>query len=167
MATKSIALFTLLVACAPRYPKNTMSVHETIVIDTAFTAEQSEAIALAADDWQSATDGLTFTVYEAPCSTFKPTNATCVEPRHSADSHCGESFIGCWTSELIELDTWRMHSNEELRLVATHEIGHSLGLDHSKRGHAMAYRVDLQTPPTCDDIAAFWRQYEVRGSCKN
>lgn len=168
MAPKSVALFALLAACSPlRYPERTFSVHYDLVVDTAFTVAQVEAVADAADDWARATEGLSFTIYNAPCAQFTPDAATCVEPQHSKDFACGgDKFIGCWTEGHIGLDVWKMKKPEELRLVAAHEIGHALGLEHDKSRTAMAYRVDLQSPPTCRDVEKFWKQYEVRGVCK-
>lgn len=167
MATKSIAAFMLLVACTPvSYPERYFSVHYDLIVDTAFTEAETEAIADAADDWAQATEGLTFTVYDKPCASFKLDGATCIEPQRSKDLACGEGkFIGCYTDGHIGLDSWKLDA-VEIRLVAAHEIGHALGLEHDRPKTAMAYRLDLQSPPTCRDIEKFWRQYEVQGVCK-
>ena len=166
MATKSIAAFALLVACAPvRYPDNPVHVEYEVVIDTSFTDAEAEIVARGITDWADATDNLVFKMYQAPCEQYRPAQSICVEAIHTPCGH--DDWWGCWLKDArsIAIDKWKL-TDEELRIIAAHEMGHALGLHHGKRGTAMGYRADLMTLPTCVDIERFWKQYEVRGRCK-
>lgn len=170
VAPRSVLALSLLAACAPRAyePANALHVNFALVVDTSFTDHETEEIARAADEWESATDGLSITVYSAPCDQFLPEHAICVEPKLAIDMPCvcrDSMCDGCWTDGRIELDRSVMQL-PELRQIAVHEIGHSIGLPHNHAHTAMAYRLDIMTPPTCEDIENFWKQYGVRGRCK-
>lgn len=169
VAPRSALVLTALVACAPpQYPSSAMHIGYTVIIDTSFSRAETDAVEEGALDWERATDNLKLDLVEAPC--VSADRAICVTSQSGEGMRCkcgdDEACVGCWTlhDHHIGLDTTAL-SLADLKQVASHEIGHAMGLHHNKSGTVMAPRLGEQRPPTCVDVALLWKQYGLTGRC--
>ncbi len=141
----------------------------TTTIDTAFTADQIEAISAGISEWSAAVPELHLKASIGDCSA--PTaHQVCIHPAYDApdpaDDVIGTTDPGASSNATVWIYVNRIAATgwdvgALTEQTVAHEIGHAVGLKHSGVGQLMAADVpDQAHTVTPADVAQFW---EVRG----
>jgi hypothetical protein len=120
-----------------------------VAIDPAFTAEERLAVDLAVEEWQRAVPTLRLRLVAA-CSLPSPEPLICVSPTTGnwlaasmgADDVLGVTWTGAAGEAEIRLDVARLRESGalyDLTVVTAHELGHAMGLEHSRRLGALMF----------------------------
>jgi hypothetical protein len=141
--------------------------HYTLSISPRFTAEQTDSIIAGATEWSRATVGLTFEFVVSECMHGVLGESVCIHPSDRracnneyasgcATGHPGDG-IAIITAEIAAQAADDVEGKAVFHHTAMHELGHAMGLAHSKPGTLM--NGDYWTAAdhvTSDDVAQFW-----------
>lgn len=154
-----------------------MEVHKTVYVDSEFTEEEFMIIQEAADEWAQETNNLaTFDVYygieDGLYNKIKhdPNSLLVVKSNSetplvkSLDKLIKGEVLGFFLKELevqsILLVNDRMLGDHYYKAVVIHEMGHSIGLPHTRDEESIMYRsMNYVYYLTKSDIRWFCRAY--------
>lgn len=151
--------------CLAQLPPST---HYDVVVDADFSQGEMLTIMNALDEWQWA-EGVdfNFSVQHEPFPEVRDMHeySIYITGRDGVyfqlgQSSCGPDAVGCTRinktqqSSLIVLDTDVLDGKNGLE-VATHEIGHALGLLHIKQHSVMYWEINGVSQLTCQDLQEF------------
>lgn len=158
-----IAAALCLSACTNAEPPPT---GYSVAMDPAFTADQTEALVAAFEDWKAAIPELKLTYTVAACTQPAP-QQVCVHPvtapPDTSQEIIGETYPGPAASADVYVFVDRMQpvgaattQAQLLQQTMAHELGHAMGLRHAAAGTLMAADAAEQSPTvTADDVAQF------------
>lgn len=159
MKLSLIVLLLALLASACNWQVNPTH-HYNLDIETGFTANQYGMVIDAADRWTAATDGfITFGLigYRGDPTTITVTGMSVAD----LDAKYGDGYAGMcqWTGG-ENSDLYLSNNVDDIKFehIAEHELGHSLGLDHTGPGTVMCKSIGCSSQDiTCADVEQFCR----------
>lgn len=130
----------------------------SVTVSPDFTAEQRQAVHAGISAWHAAIPELAVSVHDGPCE--DPTSI-CLAPDNAAMP--GDVHWAGWTSPdhmhlFIATDRIAAHGYgmRTVQQTAAHELGHAMGLEHTKAGDLMAAEVGEQAHDVTDNDRAQW-----------
>ncbi len=160
--TKYLLLLMALAACSETIP-----LHGTVSLDSRFSAEETEEVLSAAEQWRQAT-GMVFLTFEV--SDKAESAEFSVVRRDGRDAHRG---LTTQTPDRVRVEIWPadIYNTYEyengipgygsVEEVALHELGHAFGLPHQSQGLMTAGGVDHVLRPACIDSFTLTRFCEL------
>jgi hypothetical protein len=151
-----------------------------VYIDESFSKEENDTIIKAFNNWSKATKNIiAFNIHYSNdelfceyCTNVISKNLKYVQSTKTPEAVAITRFYSAKenTTIYIAMDYMRQNLNEDKKLfirVMTHEVGHTIGLEHDRDGTVMADRINTSSNKiTCRDLQKLFSAGKLNGNTK-